>query len=129
MLSYFSRAGPNGAILDGQAVRADTRIVIPIYMLHRHPELWHEPETFNPARWLSDEKPKGNTPWTFLPFGAGPRSCIGRQFALIEGKLILATLLRRLKFKLSDPKQEFTPTSVITVKPKPDLKVFVEARK
>jgi len=123
------RAGPNGAILDGQAVRADTRIVIPIYMLHRHPELWHEPETFNPARWLSDEKPKGNTPWTFLPFGAGPRSCIGRQFALIEGKLILATLLRRLKFKLSDPKQEFTPTSVITVKPKPDLKVFVEARK
>ena len=67
------------------------------YNLHRRPELYPEPARFDPARFTpAAEAARPRTAW--LPFGAGPRTCIGMHFALLEGHLVLAELTRRLSF-------------------------------
>ena len=63
-----------------------------IYLTHRSPDIWPEPDRFDPSRFL-DAKP---SPYTFFPFGGGVRRCIGMAFALYEMQVVLATVLRHL---------------------------------
>ena len=72
-------------------------ILIPVYGIHHHEEYWPEPEKFNPDRFLKEEKDK-RQPFCYLPFGHGPRNCIGIKFAIIQVKLVLAHFLRQFKF-------------------------------
>jgi hypothetical protein len=72
-------------------------IIVPVYQLHHDPELWEEPEKFDPMRFYGTNKGKIN-PVIWQPFGSGPRNCIGMRFALLEAKLALAQLL--LKYRL-----------------------------
>jgi cytochrome P450 len=79
--------------IDGVAVPAGTLVIISPWLLHRRPDVFAEPEAFRPDRFLGDAArtvPRG----AYLPFGAGPRLCIGRDFALVESVLVLAELLR-----------------------------------
>jgi cytochrome P450 len=66
--------------------------VIAPYVLHRHRALWDRPDVFDPGRFLGDAS-KSSRRFTYLPFGAGPRTCIGSAFALQEATLVLATVL------------------------------------
>jgi cytochrome P450 len=75
-----------------------TTVYITPYTLHRDPALWPDPPRFDPDRFTAaGESSRPRTAW--LPFGAGPRTCIGLHFALLEGPIVLATLLRRLRFE------------------------------
>ncbi|KAM9314864.1 cytochrome P450 3A27-like [Pholidichthys leucotaenia] len=77
----------------------DMVVFVPIYALHHDPELWPEPEEFNPERFNKDNK-KSINPYTYLPFGSGPRNCMGMRFALMVVKLALVEVLQRYSFSV-----------------------------
>ena len=76
--------------VDGHRVEAGTMVAVGIYALHRDPALWDNPLVFDPDR-FSPENSKVRDRWQYLPFGGGPRSCIGDHFAMLEATLALAS--------------------------------------
>ena len=87
---------------------------MPIYALHRSHVLWENPDAFDPSRF---ENPNSIQRYTYLPFGDGPRICIGASFALQEAIIILATLLSRFEFEMvagKEPELEM----IFTLRPK-----------
>lgn len=112
-----------------------TRLVIPVYLLHRHPKYWTDPDTFRPERWIFNsyqerETFMSNIRFAFLPFSAGSRNCIGQRFATIEAKLIMAELIRSFVFRVAPSQSDanFTMSNIVALKTKPRLKVVVKAR-
>lgn len=85
----------------GYRVEAGTMLVVGIYALHRDPALWDHPLTFDPDR-FNPQNSEGRDRWQYLPFGAGPRSCIGDHFAMLEATLALATIIRRAEIQSID---------------------------
>ncbi|XP_060930117.1 cytochrome P450 3A40-like [Limanda limanda] len=83
--------------VNGMTVPKGTVIMVPLYTLHRDPALWPEPEAFKPER-FSKENKDNIDPYAFLPFGAGPRNCIGMRFALLSMKLALVMVLQNFSF-------------------------------
>uniref|UniRef100_A0A6G1RU84 Cytochrome P450 family 3 subfamily A member 4 n=1 Tax=Hypotaenidia okinawae TaxID=2861861 RepID=A0A6G1RU84_9GRUI len=72
--------------------------MIPAYVLHRDPEYWPEPDEFRPERFSKDSK-ESIEPYAFLPFGAGPRNCIGMRFAFLTMKVAVVVLLQNFSFR------------------------------
>lgn len=97
-----------------------------IYIMHRHKMLWDHPERFDPDR-FSEARTKGMPRFQYMPFGAGPRICIGMKFAYMEAVAILATLIRDLRF-LPNPAHTVEPNIRITLRPERGMPLFVEAR-
>ena len=92
------------------------QLVIPIYCVHRHSLLWDDPNRFDPDRFLPEAEAK--RPRTqFMPFGGGPRLCIGMSFAMAEAKVILATLVRAARFEW-DGEYVPEPISRVTLRPR-----------
>jgi cytochrome P450 len=85
--------------LGGRTLPPGTFVVFWTYLTHRHPDFWTDPETFRPERFANGGHPGGH-PYAYLPFGAGPRRCAGRDFALFEMTVNLALLLRRHRVEL-----------------------------
>ncbi len=111
-------------VLGGEVLEAGTNIVIPIWAIHRHRKLWKDPDRFDPTRFYKENEDKLARA-QFMPFGFGPRTCIGMAFAMMEGVAILGTLVRRARFEW-DGKHLPEPLSRITLRPKGGmpLKVF-----
>lgn len=109
--AFLSRTAQVADRLCGREVLPGDTVMLPIYALHRHHLLWDRPDAFDPDRFLI-------TPdrYAYLPFGAGPRICIGASFALHEAVIILATLLARFRF---DPIQGRNPQPrmILTLRP------------
>uniref|UniRef100_A0A674JLB4 Cytochrome P450 3A n=1 Tax=Terrapene triunguis TaxID=2587831 RepID=A0A674JLB4_9SAUR len=84
--------------INGVSIPKGTVVMIPPYLLHRIPEYWPEPEEFRPER-FSKENKETMDPYTYLPFGAGPRNCIGMRFALLSIKVAIASLLQNFTFR------------------------------
>ncbi|MEM7527264.1 MAG: cytochrome P450 [Pseudomonadota bacterium] len=101
--------------LCGRPLRPGGLVMIPIWALHRHQRLWHEPDAFDPDRFSRDGR-AGRHRFAYLPFSAGPRICLGMQFALIEAQVILATLIARFRFALPDG-FEPEPKMIFTLRP------------
>mmetsp|Transcript_26859 Transcript_26859/g.73859 ORF Transcript_26859/g.73859 Transcript_26859/m.73859 type:complete len:535 (-) Transcript_26859:90-1694(-) len=116
-------------VFKGIKVSANTRLTIPIHLLHRHPKYWKDPETFMPERWLGEEHPSSHK-YAFMPFSNGPRNCIGYHFAEMEAKLLLAPLIRHFHIRLAESLRgtNFTFTNSITMKSKPFLKINISSR-
>lgn len=111
--------------LAGTHVPKASLIVIPIFVLHRHRRLWDDPDRFDPDRFLPENEAK--YPRTqFMPFGYGPRVCIGSSFALIEATAILATLLQSARFEW-DGRHVPEPVSRVTLRPKGGMPLIVKA--
>ncbi|TFK10501.1 arginyl-tRNA--protein transferase 1 [Platysternon megacephalum] len=84
--------------INGVTIPKGTVAMIPAYVLHQDPEYWPEPEEFRPER-FSKENRESIDPYIFLPFGAGPRNCIGMRFALLSLKVAMIVLLQRFSFR------------------------------
>ena len=86
------------------------------YATHRHPEFWPEPETFDPNRFLGGRH-EARHAFAWIPFGAGPRRCIGIDFAHVEGVLLLASLLQWFRLELPAGSRVH-PETTITLRPR-----------
>jgi cytochrome P450 len=84
--------------VDGYRVEAGNGVMVGIYAMHRDPRLWDHPLGFDPDR-FSQENCKDRDRWQYLPFGGGPRSCIGDHFAMLEATLGLATIIRHAEIQ------------------------------
>ncbi|NXX96024.1 CP3AT protein, partial [Centropus bengalensis] len=84
--------------INGVTIPKGMTVIIPAYVLHRDPGYWPEPEEFRPER-FSKENRETIDPYTFLPFGAGPRNCIGMRFALLVMKVAVVVLLQNFSFR------------------------------
>jgi cytochrome P450 len=88
-------------------------VIISPWVLHRHVRLWDDPDAFIPARFFGHEPPHR---YAFLPFGAGPRVCIGAHFALAEAALVLAILVKNFELALAEARPVL-PVAVVTTRP------------
>ncbi len=88
----------------GYAIAPDTDVLVSPYLVHRHPQWWPDPDRFDPDRFLETATQSRNR-FAYLPFGLGPRACIGEQFALVEMQLHIALIARqfRLEFDAREP--------------------------
>jgi cytochrome P450 len=106
-------------------------VAINSYILHRRSDLWPRPLEFDYTRWMRDPKtglkPKLSHPFAYLPFAAGPRNCIGQNFALLEAKILLAMFVQRCNFKLI-PGQKIVPDIQITLRTKYGLLANISKR-
>ncbi len=112
--------------IGGVSIPAGTIGIIPIYAIHRHRELWDDPDRFNPERFSPDAKAKP-TKFQYMPFGAGPRICIGAAFALIEATIMIATFVRAAHFEV-DPEFDPQPTGQMFLLPKNGMAMRVLLR-
>jgi cytochrome P450 len=102
-----------------------TIVFVNPYGLHMSPDVWPDPERFDPDRFLPErEALRHKSAW--LPFGVGPRVCIGNHFAMMEGPLVLATLLRRARFEL--PSRPIEADAFATLRPKGGVPAVVRHR-
>jgi unspecific monooxygenase len=103
-----------------------TLVMIAPWVLHRHHALWQDPEYFLPARFMPDQPPPPR--FAFMPFGAGPRICVGAQFAMTEAVLVLAALTRRFRFTRVDTRPVL-PIGIVTTQPDHEAKIRLTARR
>jgi cytochrome P450 len=116
-------------VLSGCEIAAGATVILSPYVMHRDLRSWPEPRTFRPERFLSGAAPDaGRGPLTYLPFGAGPRLCIGRDLALLEMPLIVASVARRLNFRLERPAATAIDFGV-TLRPRGGLRVAAQTRR
>ena len=122
----FARESVEDVVLGRYHVPAGTSVYISPYMIHRHPDPYPDPERFDPAR-FSPEAEAARPRLAWMPFGAGPRVCVGAAFAHLEGTLVLATLLQRFRFeRVGDRPVE--PLPFVTLRPAWDLPMRVRRR-
>jgi cytochrome P450 len=117
-----SRTAMAADTLCGREVRPGDTVIIPIYALHRHHMLWDAPDSFRPDR-FADRKAVPR--YAYLPFGDGPRICIGASFALQEAVIILATLLARFRFT-PVPGRDPDPVMILTLRPEGGVWLMAE---
>src|SRR3954453_9505836 len=110
----IARAARAADTIAGHAVRKHDVILIAPWLLHRHEKLWSDPEAFVPALFMPPSPPPDR--FAYLPFGAGPRVCIGAHFALVEATLALARLIGAFRVELLD-KEPVMPIGVVTTQP------------
>jgi cytochrome P450 len=122
----ISRMAVQDHRLNGHTIPTGTHAFISPYLLHRDARYFSEPLEFRPERWQA-KTARFYHPFAYIPFGAGPRNCIGESFAWMEGILILATIAQRWRFRLvNDHPIELAPR--ITLRPKHGIKMVLEAR-
>jgi cytochrome P450 len=125
-LTAISRAAVGPDELAGQPIKRGTMIVIAPYMLHRHRALWSNPDLFDPNRFLDGARETIDR-FAYLPFGAGPRICIGATFAIQEASIVLATIMRHFTLQLA-PGHAVWPVHKITLRPGGGLPMIVRRR-
>lgn len=112
--------------LGGYRIPPNQYIVMPVYVLHRHPDYWSDPEKFDPDRFAPQREASRHS-YCYLPFSAGPRTCIGANMAMLEIQLILAQVLQRFRV-IPVPGHPVDAVAEITFKPRYGLAVTVAAR-
>jgi cytochrome P450 len=110
----------------GRPIAAGTVVVISPWVLHRHRRLWQNPDSFDPSRFMPGAPPVDR--FAYLPFGAGPRICVGAHFALTEAVLVLARLLRRFRVELSGS-GAVLPRGIVTTQPDRDVRFVLSVRR
>jgi cytochrome P450 len=110
----------------GDRIEKGELVMVNIHAMHRRPEYFPDPEAFRPERFL-DGAEASIPRYAYLPFGAGPRVCIGNHFALMEGHLALASLAQRVQLDLP-PGARVTPEALITLRPRGGLPMRVRRR-
>jgi cytochrome P450 len=113
-------------VVCGQKVEKGTQVFIAPWIIHHHRRLWDSPEVFDPRR-FSAERSKGRSRFAHLPFGGGPRVCIGASLAMTEASLILATVAQRYRLSLA-PGQDIALRVRITLRPRDGIRMRLSRR-
>ena len=125
-ISAISRASLGPDTLAGHDIERGTMVVIAPYVLHRHRALWTRPDAFDPGRFLPGEREQIDR-FAYLPFGAGPRLCIGSPFALQEAQIALAMLAKNFTWDLA-PGHIVRPIQKMTLRPADGMPMVLQAR-
>jgi cytochrome P450 len=122
----ISREAIEECEIGGYHVPAGTQLFIVMWLMHHDPRYFEDPDVFDPDRWehgFLKRIPK----YAYLPFGAGPRLCIGSSFAMTEATLLLATIARKFRLELL-PGQQPIPQPSVTLRPKGGISMVLERR-
>ncbi|MBK7705751.1 MAG: cytochrome P450 [Acidobacteria bacterium] len=111
----------------GFHVPKDSLILLSMYVAHRDPRFWDDPESFRPERWEKLSIKEASNKFIYFPFGGGTRRCIGEQFAWTEGVLLIASIARKWRLRL-DPAQKIALNPLMTLRPKFGMKMRIERR-
>jgi cytochrome P450 len=111
-------------VLCGREILPNDVLFLPIYALHRNAMWWNRPNEFDPEN-FSPEAVEGRDRFLYLPFGAGPRACVGASFAMMQAHIILATLLARFRFE-PGPYPLPIPVMAMTVRPDTGVRLVVK---
>jgi cytochrome P450 len=103
------------------AIPRGSMVIVYVYGAHHAPRYWPEPETFDPDRFIKGTE-KQRTPFTYLPFGGGPRGCIGNHYAMLQILMILSDLLRKYDFQLA-PGQTIEARPMVILRPKHGIRM------
>lgn len=122
--AILSRTAQTTDELCGREIRRGDTVMLPIYALHRNHLLWDDPDQFRPERFADR---KAIQRYAYLPFGDGPRICIGASFAVQEAVIILATLLARYRFS-AVPGRSPKPVMILTLRPEGGVWLQAEKR-
>lgn len=115
--------------IEGYKIPKGTAVYIHIYMLHRDPKVYSNPELFNPDRFLPENQNSSQrNPFSFIPFSAGPRNCIGQRYAMSELKVIIAFLLRRFKFESITSRDKIITRMDMVLRSKHPIKVKISKK-
>ena len=121
----IARAAKDRDIIDGRSVRKGDVVIISPWLLHRHKKLWREPDVFMPARFMPGAPPPDR--FAYLPFGVGPRVCIGAHFALVEATLALSRIIGTFNVSLLSTRPAI-PVGVVTTQPDHSPEFQIERR-
>jgi cytochrome P450 len=122
----ISRRAVAADVIGGVTVPANSVITISPYVTHRNPELWPDPDRFDPERFAPDRAAARHR-FAYLPFGGGPRICIGQGFAIAEAQVILASIAQSFRVKLV-PGHKVEPRARVTLRPATGVLVTLEPR-
>jgi cytochrome P450 len=114
----------------GYTIPSNTRVILPIHLLNRHPDHFSKPDEFTPERWFDKEQCTNRHKFCFIPFSAGGRNCVGQRFAEMEAKLIVAKICRAFIVRLATCMEgkDITFNNFISMKSKPRIQIQVEPR-
>jgi len=113
----MSRTTGEDVHLDGYLIPANTNIILINFALHRDPEMFPDPDRFDPGRFSSDNPEKRHV-YSYVPFSAGPRNCIGQKFAVMEEKIVLSSILRKFNLKCTTDAKDIPLLPELILRPK-----------
>ena len=123
---FLSRAAREDDRVAGHRIPKDSLVMVAPYVLHRHKLLWERPDAFDPERFLPERR-AGIDRFAYLPFGAGPRVCIGASFSLQEAVIVLARSVRSMRLDPA-PDHEVRPVHRVTLRPDGGLPMRLSLR-
>ena len=122
----FARRSERAVEFDGYELPANAYVGVVVYALHRNPEYWPDPERFEPDR-FEPTRSQGRHSYSYLPFAAGPRTCIGAGMAMLEVQLILAQVVQRFEVRVV-PDHPIETSAKVTLKPRHGLPITLRRR-
>ena len=119
------REAAKATMLGGYRIPKGAYVFLSPYAMHRHPDYWEDPETFDPSRFGAD---KGSiNKFAYFPFLRGQRQCIGDRFSLMESMLLLATIVQRFRFSVA-PSQQIELEPGVTLRTREGIKLVMTPR-
>lgn len=125
-ITFIPRVAAENTVINGRRIKKGAMVMIAPWTIHRHHDYWENPHMFDAERFMPDRE-KEIKPNTYMPFGLGPRVCVGANFATIEATLILARLIQRYDFKLEEG-QTVRPVARLTTRPADQIQIVVKQR-
>lgn len=119
--AFFARDAAEAVVIKDVTIKKGDALFFPVYSLHRNEKLWDEPNHYRPGRFLNITYPRGQ----YIPFGDGPRICIGAQYAETEIMVLIASVLRQIEFSMTDVP---IPRPVLTFTMRPEGPLILNAR-
>ena len=122
----FGRQALGPDVVLGRQVPMGATVLISPWLIHRKSSIWDRPERFNPER-FAPERVAARPRFAYIPFGAGPRICIGAAFAMADAILILATIAQRYRLRLK-PGHPVEPQGLITLRARHGIQMILQRR-
>lgn len=113
---FLARELREEAVINNYRIPVGTTVMVVTYRLHRDPEQFPEPETFDPDRFLPENVAKRH-PYSYVPFSAGPRNCIGQKFALMEEKIVLSSIMRHFRVESTTRREDLRILGELILRP------------